>query len=69
MTFAKRVTVQALQGMKQAGETIAMLTAYDFFTARLLDKAGVDVLLATAIGPQPEVIIERFGREVAALSG
>ena len=45
MTFAKRVTVQALQGMKQAGETIAMLTAYDFFTARLLDKAGVDVLL------------------------
>jgi len=31
--------------------------------------AGVDVLLATAIGPQPDVIIERFGREVAALSG
>jgi 5,10-methylenetetrahydromethanopterin reductase len=32
-------------------------------------KAGVDVLLATAIGPKPDVIIERFGREVAALSG
>ncbi len=31
-------------------------------------KAGIDVLLATAIGPKPDVIIERFGRGVAALS-
>ena len=36
---------------------------------RGISEAGVDVLLATAIGPQPDVIIERFGREVAALSG
>ncbi len=36
---------------------------------RGIPEAGVDVLLATAIGPQPDVIIERFGREVAALSG
>jgi 3-methyl-2-oxobutanoate hydroxymethyltransferase len=40
-----RVTVQALRDMKQAGEGISMLTAYDFFTARLLDQAGVDVIL------------------------
>jgi 3-methyl-2-oxobutanoate hydroxymethyltransferase len=40
-----RVTVQDLRDMKQAGERIAMLTAYDFFTARFLDGAGVDVLL------------------------
>jgi 3-methyl-2-oxobutanoate hydroxymethyltransferase len=45
MTFAKRVTVQALQEMKRAGEKIAMLTAYDFYTAKLLDGAGVDVML------------------------
>ena len=31
--------------MKARGEKIAMLTAYDYPTARLLDEAGVDVLL------------------------
>lgn len=45
MTFAKRVTVQALHDMKRAGEKIAMLTAYDFYTARVLDAAGIDVML------------------------
>ena len=40
-----RVTVQSLRKMKKAGERIAMLTAYDFFTARVLDQSGVDVLL------------------------
>ena len=40
-----RVTVQALRDMKQAGEKITMLTAYDFFTARVLDEQGLDVLL------------------------
>ncbi len=40
-----RVTVHALREMKEAGDTIAMLTAYDFFTARLLDQCGVDVIL------------------------
>jgi 3-methyl-2-oxobutanoate hydroxymethyltransferase len=41
----KRVTTQTLQEMRRAGVPIAMLTAYDFTTARLLDSAGVDVLL------------------------
>lgn len=41
----KRVTTQALQNMKATGTPIAMLTAYDYTTARLLDRAGVDVLL------------------------
>jgi 3-methyl-2-oxobutanoate hydroxymethyltransferase len=40
-----RVTVQALRDMKVAHEKITMLTAYDFFTARLLDQCGVDVIL------------------------
>jgi 3-methyl-2-oxobutanoate hydroxymethyltransferase len=41
----KRVTTQTLYNMKQAGEKITMLTAYDFSTATLLDAAGIDVIL------------------------
>ncbi|MEZ4950131.1 MAG: 3-methyl-2-oxobutanoate hydroxymethyltransferase [Saprospiraceae bacterium] len=41
----KRVTTHVLQSMKEKGEKIAMLTAYDFSMARILDEAGVDVLL------------------------
>jgi 3-methyl-2-oxobutanoate hydroxymethyltransferase len=41
----KRVTTHTLQRMKVNGEKISMLTAYDFSMARILDDAGVDVLL------------------------
>ena len=41
----KRVTVPSLIQMKENGQKITMLTAYDFNMAQLLDKAGVDVLL------------------------
>jgi 3-methyl-2-oxobutanoate hydroxymethyltransferase len=41
----KRVRVPDLKEMKKRGEKIAMLTAYDAAMARLLDKAGLDVLL------------------------
>lgn len=41
----KRVTTHTLQEMKINGEKIAMLTAYDYSMARLLDAAGIDVLL------------------------
>lgn len=41
----RKVTTHRLQEMKQAGEKIAMLTAYDFTMARLIDKAGIDVIL------------------------
>ncbi len=40
-----RITVPALRRMKRNGEKIAMLTAYDFPFARILDEAGIDVLL------------------------
>ncbi len=40
-----RVTVPKIVKMKQAGQRISMLTAYDFPTARLLDESGVDILL------------------------
>ncbi len=41
----KKVTTHRLLEMKQKGEKIAMLTAYDYSMARLLDGAGIDVLL------------------------
>ncbi|MFC2176675.1 3-methyl-2-oxobutanoate hydroxymethyltransferase, partial [Bacteroidota bacterium] len=41
----KRVTTHVLQEMKRNGERIAMLTAYDFTMAKILDEAGIDVLL------------------------
>ncbi len=40
-----RITVPALRRMKRNGEKITMLTAYDFPFARILDEAGIDVLL------------------------
>jgi 3-methyl-2-oxobutanoate hydroxymethyltransferase len=41
----RRLTVPQLLELKQAGQKITMLTAYDFAMASLLDAAGVDVLL------------------------
>lgn len=41
----KRVTTHTLQKMKTAGEKIAMLTAYDYSFARIIDGAGIDVIL------------------------
>jgi 3-methyl-2-oxobutanoate hydroxymethyltransferase len=41
----KRVTTHSIQAMKNNGEKIAMLTAYDFSMARILDEAGIDILL------------------------
>ena len=42
---AMKITTNTLQEMKQAGEKITMLTAYDFSMARILDSAGIDVIL------------------------
>lgn len=42
---AKRVTTHTLRSMKEAGEKITMLTAYDYSMARILDAGGIDVLL------------------------
>ncbi len=40
-----KVTTNVLQEMKSKGEKISMLTGYDYSFARLLDKAGIDVIL------------------------
>ena len=39
------VTTHRLMEMKQRGEKIAMLTAYDYSTARIMDEAGMDIIL------------------------
>jgi len=42
---AKKVTTHTLQEMKRAGENITMLTSYDYSLTKLVDGAGVDVIL------------------------
>src|SRR5512133_1092244 len=41
----KRVTTHVLSEMKLKGEKISMLTAYDYSMAKLVDQAGIDVIL------------------------
>jgi len=41
----KRLTILDLQAMKVKGEKIAVLTAYDYPFARIMDQAGIDVIL------------------------
>ena len=41
----KKVTTHTLQEMKSEGEKISMLTGYDFSMARIIDEAGIDVIL------------------------
>jgi 3-methyl-2-oxobutanoate hydroxymethyltransferase len=43
--MAEKVTVPQIVKMKQAGQKIAVLTAYDYSFARILDDAGIDILL------------------------
>ncbi len=41
----KRITVKSLQEMKDSSEKISMLTSYDYTTAGIVDKSGIDVIL------------------------
>ena len=43
--IVRRITTHVLHEMKLKGEKIAMLTAYDYSMARILDKAGIDIIL------------------------
>ena len=45
MEEKKKITTHTLQEMKKHGEKISMLTAYDFSMARIIDDAGIDVVL------------------------
>jgi 3-methyl-2-oxobutanoate hydroxymethyltransferase len=41
----KRITVHTLQAFKNEGQKISMLTAYDFSMAKIIDAAGIDIIL------------------------
>ena len=41
----KRVTTNTLQKMKETGERISMLTAYDFSFGKIIDDSGIDIIL------------------------
>ena len=41
----KKITTHQLQAMKDRGEKISMLTAYDYSMAQIIDEAGVDIIL------------------------
>src|SRR5450631_3651458 len=41
----KKVTTHILEKMKERGERISMITAYDFSFAKIFDAAGIDVIL------------------------
>ena len=41
----KRITTHTLHEMKARGEKISMLTSYDYSMAKIVDKAGIDIIL------------------------
>ncbi len=41
----KRITTHQMLSMKERGEKIAMLTAYDYSMAKIIDEAGIDIIL------------------------
>ena len=43
--MANKVTTLTLQRMKESGDKITCLTAYDFSTAKTLDESGIDFIL------------------------
>tara|TARA_Y100001935_G_scaffold145564_1_gene120328 strand:+ start:63 stop:878 length:816 start_codon:yes stop_codon:yes gene_type:complete len=40
-----RITIKVLEQMKSKGEKISMLTAYDYSFAKIIDEAGIDIIL------------------------
>ena len=42
---SRKVTTRRLVEMKQRGEKISMLTAYDYSSAKIVDESGIDVIL------------------------
>ncbi len=57
-----KVTTEVLRAMKQRGEPIAALTAYDYLLASILDRAGVDILL---VGDSVGTVVQGHDTTVA----
>jgi 3-methyl-2-oxobutanoate hydroxymethyltransferase len=57
-TARKKRTAPSIVAMKKAGQKIAALTAYDCTTARILDEAGVDIIL---VGDSAAMVVLGYG--------
>jgi 3-methyl-2-oxobutanoate hydroxymethyltransferase len=55
--LTKPVTTRTVAEMKQRGEKIAVLTAYDVITARLLDEVGIDVII---VGDSASMVVAGY---------
>lgn len=53
----RKITTRSLLQMKEAGEVITALTAYDFLMAQLIDRAGVDLIL---VGDSAGMVVQGF---------
>ncbi len=53
----KKITVKSIRQFKKQAEKITALTAYDYFTAKYLDQAGIDIIL---VGDSANMVI--YGR-------
>jgi 3-methyl-2-oxobutanoate hydroxymethyltransferase len=60
----KRITTKSLIEMKANGEKISMLTAYDYTMAKIVDTAGVDVIL---VGDSASVMLWRDTKQLYPL--
>ena len=56
-----RVTITQIKEMKQKGEKIAMLTAYDYATAKLIDEAGIPLIL---VGDSLGMVVLGYGSTI-----
>ena len=56
-----RVTITQIKEMKQKGEKIAMLTAYDYSTAKLIDEAGIPLIL---VGDSLGMVVLGYGSTI-----
>lgn len=56
-----RVTITQIKEMKQKGEKISMLTAYDYSTAKLIDEAGIPLIL---VGDSLGMVVLGYGSTI-----
>lgn len=56
-----RVTITQIREMKQKGEKISMLTAYDYSTAKLIDEAGIPLIL---VGDSLGMVVLGYGSTI-----
>ncbi len=56
-----RVTITQIKEMKQKGEKFAMLTAYDYSTAKLIDEAGIPLIL---VGDSLGMVVLGYGSTI-----